>query len=168
MTKLFTDARIKAMYLGGWTSEDHDELIDTYDITSEEADVICAKLAELEEADRPTTRDHMIANPDENLGWCKPVQVGDLVFAQNEGKIILAQWGDEEAYSDTGIYKLVLRFSEQTLGAETAASVVEGISTDRPAARSRALAEELTLSCVCGEMGCYHCPWFGVCDAMND
>lgn len=67
MTEHFPNTRIEAMHDGGCTSE--------------KADAIRAKL---EAPDRPTIRDELIENG-ENLGWCKPVYVGDLVFAQGEG-----------------------------------------------------------------------------------
>lgn len=36
-----------ALYDGGWRAEDRDQLIAEYQLTSEEADTLCEKLAEI-------------------------------------------------------------------------------------------------------------------------
>lgn len=172
MTELFPDTRIKAMYLGGWTSEDHDELIESYDITSEEADAICAKLAELEEADLPTIRDELIESG-ENLGWCKPVYVGDLVFAQSEGQIVSVKWVDKEADREPAISDIMREAAEHMLGAEAVEEATRGVWHDEII--SSTLAQELVWRCTCGELdvesgdtGCCNCPWFETCQALDD
>ena len=169
MTEHFTDERIEAMYNDGWNSEGREELIDTYDITPEEADAICAKLAELEEADRPTIRDELIESG-ENLGWCKPIQVGGLIFAQNEGQIVSVKWGDEEGGTEPEISSVMLRAAKQLLGEDAVqAEISDGM---KPSEMSSALAQALAWSDeLCGsycEMGCCDCPWFHECDAMRD
>lgn len=42
---------IGALYDGGWRAEDRDQMITEYDLTPDEADAICAGLAELAEQD---------------------------------------------------------------------------------------------------------------------
>jgi hypothetical protein len=47
MYDMYSDAC--ALYDGGWRAEDYDQLIAEYDLTTDEADALCAGLAELDE-----------------------------------------------------------------------------------------------------------------------
>lgn len=49
MYDMYSDAC--ALYDGGWRAEDRDQMITEYNLTSDEADAICAGLAELAERD---------------------------------------------------------------------------------------------------------------------
>ena len=61
------------------------------------------------------TRDELIENG-ENLGWCKPIYVGDLVFAQGEGQIVGVKWGDKRADREPAISYIMLEAAEHMLG----------------------------------------------------
>jgi len=46
-----------SLYSGDWRAEDRDQMIDEYDLTEEQADQICEKLAEYAEKDAEEDED---------------------------------------------------------------------------------------------------------------
>ena len=42
---------VASLYDGGWRAEDYDQLMSEYDFTPDEADAVCAGLAEMDEQD---------------------------------------------------------------------------------------------------------------------
>ena len=117
-------------------------------------------------------RDELIENG-ENLGWCKPVYVGDLVFAQGEGQIVGVKWGDKRADREPAISYIMLEAAEHMLGVEAAEEATRGVWDDELC--SSALAHALVWSCTygdldveSGETGCRDCPWFDKCPTLDD
>lgn len=48
---------VASLYDGGWRAEDRDQMIAEYDFTPDEADAVCAGLAEMDEQDEDDEED---------------------------------------------------------------------------------------------------------------
>ena len=97
-----------------------------------------------------TIREEMIENG-ENLGWCKP-------YVSERVKFVL--YGDIVAMEIDGIDFLVI--TEEDV--KRAARIVNEYYDDY----SGWDATHILLEGDVKEVGCAECPWFDVCDAMND
>jgi hypothetical protein len=53
-----THSSAAALYDGGWRAADRDDMITEYDLTTDEADALCAELAICAERDSSTAEPH--------------------------------------------------------------------------------------------------------------
>lgn len=100
------------------------------------------------------TRDLLIGSR-ENLGWCKPLKhkSENVIIAVNEGTIVsVLVDGEEQSCSITSelIKKLAQRLNEDY-------EEYQGYSDT-----------EILLEADFEELGCADCPWFDVCEAMDE
>lgn len=97
----------------------------------------------------------MMQESNENLGWCKPLswEDGNVVLAINEGTIAGIQIGGESV----------------SVNQETIKSVAQRIN-DMYDDCSGLDDAHIILDCAdeAEELPCRLCPWFDVCDAMDE
>lgn len=99
-----------------------------------------------------TYREKMMENR-ENLGWCKPLSYlgGRVVVAINERRVVGAQLDGEDVPADSDKLR------------EIAAMVNPDCDADALGRDFEAAVE------TCGrELPCCECPWFNICDAMDE
>ena len=89
-----------------------------------------------------------------NLGWCKPISYNDggVILALNEGQIVGLQMDGAD----------LDKIDNATL--ETVARRVNPDYADY----SGWSLQHIILDANGEELPCCRCPWFGVCDAMDD
>lgn len=101
-----------------------------------------------------TTRDYMINHPRENLEWCAPYITDDnrYAIAINEGEIVSMQVNgqdiDPTPNAITDMARAVNPYFDD----------YSGYTPTRIALYSEKFHQT----------GCKNCPWFGICDAMDE
>ena len=99
-----------------------------------------------------TYRDFMMEN-DENLDWCKPLSFlgGRVILAENDGRIHSVQVDGEERDDLVG--------DEEKL-----ARLVNDEYEDYKGWSNHQIIHFADHE----ELGCRNCPWFGICEAMDE
>lgn len=99
-----------------------------------------------------TYRDMMMEN-DENLGWCKPISFlgGRVILAENEGRIVSVQADGEDR-------------DELADDLKALAQLVNDEYADYKGWDDRQIIHFAEHE----ELGCRNCPWFGICEAMDE
>lgn len=107
-----------------------------------------------------TTYREMMIETEQNLSWCKHLQSenGRVIFAQNEGEICSMEIDGQEIHIG---YKSGISAADLQQAAKAANEDYDQLKADE-------WDDEAILLDVCHEKPCYRCPWFDICEAMDD